>query len=136
MSLIFETLIGRVEIPREVVKEVISIELTNCFHWRCPNTGIDYSDVMEFLEGSRDLGLLKKIARYILVYTENLVLSTYMYMKMQNPRAANEYLDTMKLVLHKLRNLYQLLQRKPHDIYHELVEQMLHTCLDNGIDPF
>ncbi len=138
MPLVFETLLGKtVKVPEEVIREVITVELTNCFYWSCPNIDVDYSDVMEFLGGSRDPELLRRIARYILVYTENLVLPNYVYMKASmGSEKARAYLDSMKSLLMKLRRLYRILNMEPYGMYRELVDQMLQTCLDHGIDPF
>lgn len=136
MPLVFETMLGPVEVSEDVVKEIISVELTNCFHWQCPSIDLDYSGVMDFLEGKPDLGLLKKVARYILVYTENLVLANYVYQRILNPGNADKYLESMKPLLHELRRLYELLQGKPYDVYRPLVDEMLSLCLRYGIDPF
>ena len=136
MTLVFETMLGPVEVPRVVVEEIISVELSNCFHWICPNVDLDYSGVMDFLEGKRDPELLKRIARYILVYAENLILSNYVYQRALNPGNADRYLESMKPLLEELRRLYGPLRRKPYDVYRPLVDEMLNLCLRYGIDPF
>ncbi len=136
MVFVFETMLGSVEVSEDVVKEIISVELANCFHWRCPNIDLEYSGVMDFLEGKRDPVLLKRVARYILVYAENLVLTNYVYQRILNPGNADRYLESMKPFLKELRRLYGLLQRKPYDAYRPLVDEMLNLCLRYGIDPF
>jgi len=133
--LVFETMLGPVEVPEEVVKKIISIELANCFHWQCPSIDLDYSEVMDFLEGKQDPSLLRKIAQYILVYAENLVLTNYVYQKAQDPRSADKYFESMKPFLRELRRLYGLLDEKC-DSYRLLVDEMLGLCLRYGIDPF
>ncbi len=136
MPPVFETMLGPVEVSGEVVKEIISVELANCFHWICPSIDLDYDSVMDFLEGKRDPGLLRRVARYILVYAENLVLTNYVYQRILNPGNADRYLESMKPFLKELRRLYGLLQRKPYDVYRPLVDEMLNLCLRYGIDPF
>ena len=136
MVIVFKTMLGPVEVPEEVVKEIISVELTNCFHWHCPNIDLDCGEVADFLEGKRDPSLLERIARYILVYAENLVLSNYVYQRALNPNSADKYLESMKPFLQELRRLYGLLDENHCDSHRVLVDEMLSLCLRHGIDPF
>ncbi len=138
MALVFETPLGSVEISEKLVKEIITIELSNCFHWGCMGSGIDYIDVVRFMHGDTDPDLLRRIARYILVYAENLVLTTIAYMKILNPGRTEAYLEDMKGVLESLRRKFRKVKGFIGDPVElrALVEQMLYTCLQNGIDPF
>ena len=138
MAMVFETPFGRVEVPGELVREIISLELTNCFHWGCPGSGLDYVDVVRFMHGDNDPDLLRRVARYILVYAENLVLTTVVYLKVIDPGKVEAYLEDMRGVLERLREKYREVKEFTGDSMElrTLVEQMLHICLSAGLDPF
>jgi len=138
MAMVFETPLGRVELSGELVKEIISIELTNCFHWGCLGSGLDYVDVVRFMHGDNDPDLLRGIARYILVYAENLVLTTVVYLKVIDPGKVEAYLEDMMDVLESLREKYREVKGFTGDLMElrTLVEQMLNICLSAGLDPF
>ncbi len=138
MAMVFETPFGRVEVPGELVREIISIELTSCFHWGCVGSGIDYVDVVRFMHGDKNPVLLRRIARYILVYAENLVLTTVVYLKVIDSGKVEAYLEDMRDVLESLREKYREVKGFTGDPMElrTLVDQMLHICLSAGLDPF
>ncbi len=105
-------------------------------HWK--HSGLlSREEVTRFLKGDKDPGEMKKLARYILIYAENLVFSACLFNKAQggNPDAPKEF--GMPKV-NRLKKLYQKVLRSRQsmpNVYYT-VNEMLKVCSEIGIDPF
>ena len=122
----------RVRVRHELVKSIVTTRLSNRYYWAYT------PDVREavklFLDGYRGECLLRKVAWYILYYTENHVLTTYLYILVNDgEHEADRYLNLMFKLLEKLRDIYKSVCRKPEA---EKVHAMVFEVLRYGIDPF
>lgn len=123
-----------VEISQDEVKDFITQQLIPNPYWR--HSGLlTEEEVMRFLKGESTYDELKKIARYILIYQENLTFTAYLFDKSEgHPDQGKEF--NMPAVK-ELRDLYQKTKddnRNMSAVYH-IIYQMENVCLDIGADP-
>ena len=122
-----------VKVPVDKVKEIITTELSNSFHYQFSEV-VTKEEVLMFLNNVADNKTLKKIAYYVLFYTENLVFSVYLLiLAREGLKRAEEYLKEHKELLEKLREIYKEVKTAPS---HDQVQKMLDLCLNYAIDPF
>jgi len=133
LTIWFDTIWGRVGVPEEVVRKVVSTVL-------CPNPYWSYSrfltreEVSSYLEGSEDPGLLAKVAKYVLFYAENMAFNGYlMHLALKGREEADQYLEWMMGLLKRLR---ELAIQAEAGATRELVWEMISLCLKYGLDPF
>lgn len=93
-------------------------------------------EVTRFIKGEKNPDEMKKLARYILIYIENLVFRACLFNKAKggNPDAPKEFgMPKVK----RLRKLYQNAQesKQPVPNIHSIVDEMLKVCLEIGVDP-
>ncbi len=125
------------EVTEVEIKEFITevpTPIPNAY-WRHSKL-LGQEEVMRFLKGESSPDELKKVARYLLIYTENLAFSAYLFNK-ANGGAPDGPKDFSMPAIRKLRELYQsVLGNQPAvpDISHK-VKNMLNVCLELGIDP-
>ena len=122
----------KVYVDDETIKKIITIRLSDNPYYEYSGF-ITRNEVQRFLEGSRDKKLHKKINRYIVFYAENIIFSTYLYLKASaeyskgNGKDDSEpYLKQMQPFLQKLRKLY----KKNED-----PKKLINLCLQHAIDP-
>ena len=124
----------RVEISQDEVNDFITQILIPNADWHHSGQ-LTEAEVMTFLKGESGRDELKKVARYILTYTENLAFTAYLFDKAEGkPEQTREFnMPAIK----KLRELYQ----KVKDDYHtmmglsHIVNEMESICLEIGADP-
>lgn len=124
----------QVEVSQEEVNGFITQILTPNPDWR--HSGLlTEEEVMRYLKDEGSLDDLKKIARYILVHTENMSFTLYLFDKADGePERTKEF--NMPAVK-KLRELYQKVRDGSHqtmDISQD-VHEMENICMEIGADP-
>jgi len=124
----------RVEVSQEEVNEFITQIVVPNPDWR--HSGLlSQEEVMRFLKGESNMDELKKVARYILIYEENLAFTAYLFDKSEgNPDQGKEFnLPAVK----KLRGIYRRVtgtQRTAEDLAGD-VHEMENLCLKTGANP-
>jgi len=102
------------------------------WHW---SELLNKEEVMRFLKGESPQDELRKVARYMLIYVENLAFTAYLFDKAEgNPDQTREF--NMPAV-QKLRGLYQKVKdnhSNPSNLAN-LVNEMESICLEIGMDP-
>ncbi|MDD4984892.1 MAG: hypothetical protein PHQ43_03745 [Dehalococcoidales bacterium] len=96
---------------------------------------LNQAEVLRFLKGASSPDELKKVARYLLIYTENLAFSAYLFNKANggDPDGPKDF--TMPAI-RKLRELYRnVLSSQPTEPVSHNVKDMLNVCRKIGIDP-
>ncbi|MBA7567363.1 hypothetical protein ES708_09074 [subsurface metagenome] len=92
-------------------------------------------EVMSFLAGHSNKEELQKIARYLLIFTENIAFAAYLFDKAEDkPDQTKEFnMPAIK----KLRELYQRVKDDRHTMMglYRLVSEMESICLEIGADP-
>jgi len=91
-------------------------------------------EVMRFLAGESSREELKKVARYLLIYTENLAFTAHLYDKSEGHNGSR---DLNMPALEKLRGFYRTISngRQSRDGIARLVNEMESVCLEIGADP-
>ena len=119
--------------PEEMSDFVTAVLIPNAY-WR--HSGyLSEEEVMRFLKGGSERDELKKVARYILVYTENLAFSAYLFGKAEGkPDESKEF---NMPALKKLRGLYRVVMknRQSKTGLQRIVNEMENVCLEIGADP-
>lgn len=91
-------------------------------------------EVMRYLKGESTQDELKKVARYLLIYEENLSFTAYLFDKSEgNPDQGK----TFKPAVEKLREIYRRVtgtQRTAEELAGD-VHEMENTCMKIGADP-
>jgi len=102
-------------------------------YWRYSEL-LTEQEVMRFLAGESNKEELQKIARYLLIFTENISFSAYLFDKSEGkPDQTKEF--NMPAVK-KLRELYQQIKDDRHTMgLYRLVSEMESLCLEIGVDP-
>jgi len=123
-----------VEVSQEEINEFITQVLVQNPDWRHSGllTPMEWT---RYLQGRNSKEELRKVARYILIYEENLSFTAYLFDKAEGkPETCKEF---NMPVLKKLRELYQkatdISQHAP-DISQD-VHEMENLCLKIGADP-
>jgi len=118
-----------VEVPMDVVRHVISIELYPYFYWRYNH----YHDVVYIFfanhmdEDALPRDVVKRIKEYVLFYAENLVFTMIVHL-MSIGEDWKEYMELNMELIEKLREMYRDETKRVWD--------MVELCLEYGIDPF
>lgn len=123
-----------VEVSPEEVNEFITQVLI-------PNPDWHYSglltpgEYLSYLMGKICPEVLRKVARYFLIYEENLAFTKYLFDKSEgHPDQGKEFnMPAIK----KLREIYRRVtedQRSPEELAGD-VHEMENTCLETGADP-
>jgi len=121
----------RVEVSQDEIRDFITQLLVPNAYWRHSEL-LTEQEVMRFLAGESNEGELKKVARYILTYTENLAFTAYLFDKADGePERTKEF---NMPAIQKLRELYQKLMNNRANTAN-LVNEMEGTCLKIGADP-
>lgn len=94
-------------------------------------------EVIAYLNHKADVDILKRIAKYILVFVENLALTNYMFLLAENREEAEEYLNSQKQLLNFSEQLNTSVQTGTRSLeeLEELVRSMISKCMTFGIDP-
>lgn len=126
-----------VEATMEEIGDFITVEPRIPFphpHW-CHSELLSELEVLTFLAGQSTEDELRQVARYILVYTENLSFTAYLFAKSEGkPDHTKEF---NMPALKRLRELYQKVRDNSYatlDLYH-LVHEMENICSEIGADP-
>jgi hypothetical protein len=123
-----------VEVSQEEIKEFITQFLISNPYWR--HSGLlSQEEVMRYLKRESSCDELKKVARYLLIYVENLSFTAYLFDKSEgNPDQGKEF---NMPIIKKLRHTYRRLlknQRTPSRLAGGVYE-MENLCLKIGADP-
>ncbi len=123
-----------VEVSQEEVNEFITQVLIPNPDWRYSGL-LTQEEVMRYLKGEGSRDELKKVAQYLLIYTENLSFTAYLFGKSEeHPDRGKEF--NMPAVK-KLRELYQKVSDDTHQVLDisKDVHEMEAVCLEIGVDP-
>lgn len=124
----------RVEVSQEEVSEFITQILVPNPYWR--HSGLLTEERWaRFLKGESTRDELNKVARYILIYMENLSFTAYLFDKADGELERTREFNMP--VIKKLRELYQKIIDNSHKtpLISQLVNEMENTCLEIGADP-
>jgi len=126
---------ARVEVSAEEIKEFITQQVIIANpDWR--HSGLlTEEEVTRYLKNLASPEDLKKVARYILIYQENLAFTGFLFDKSEGrPDQGKEF---NMPALKKLRDIYQKMSdmpRSPGELAGD-VHEMESTCLEIGADP-
>lgn len=125
---------ARVEVSQEEANEFITQELIPNPDWR--HSGLlTEEEALRYLGGKSTQDELRKVARYILIYEENLAFTGYLFDKADGePERTKEFnMPTVE----KLRVLYQEVNDKTHQLMDisPAVHAMENLCMEIGGDP-
>lgn len=92
-------------------------------------------EVMRFLKGESSRDELKKVARYILIYQENLSFTAYLFDKADgDPERTKEFnmpaIKELREIYRKVTENQQPAKELSGDVY-----EMENICLETGADP-
>jgi len=101
-------------------------------YWRYSEL-LTEQEVMKFLAGESSQEELKKVARYLLIFTENIAFAAHLYDKSEGHDNGREF---NMPALEKLRGFYRTISngRQSRDGIARLVHEMESICLEIG-DP-
>ncbi|BES80650.1 hypothetical protein [Pyrodictium abyssi] len=132
----------RVTLSRALVERVVTTRLSNCFSPQCYMSKEEYLACIEWITGRRSEapGHARTCIYHMLFYSENLVLTNYMFLRSLRDPAAPEYLDSMLRLLEEIRRLaeeaYQHLAASRYSEAQRLAIEILDKLLRWGIDPW
>ncbi len=125
---------ARVEVSQEEANEFITQELIPNPDWH--HSGLlTQEEVTRYLKNEASQEDLQKVARYILIYEENLAFTAFLFDKSEGHSDQGKEFNMP--ALKKLRDLYQKVSELPQTAG-ELasdVHEMENTCLETGADP-
>jgi len=127
----------KILVPASIVRKIVTTELCPLPHYMFSKY-LSRDEVLAFLKGARGAWLMRKVARYILFYAENIVLTTFlMLIEIEGRRRTEKAVKAKKYVDHHIK-LLEALRRiaSKEKISREDVERMIELCLKHGIDPF
>ena len=123
-----------VEVSQEELSEFITQDLIPNPDWH--HSGLlSQGEWERFLRGESTRDELRKVARYLLIYTENLSFTAYLFDKSEGkPDQTREF---NMPVIKKLRKLYQKIIDNSHKTpsVSQLVYEMQDICMETGADP-
>ncbi|HUV52916.1 MAG TPA: hypothetical protein VMW64_07560 [Dehalococcoidia bacterium] len=108
--------------------------LPNCY-WRYSSL-LTKQEVMRFLKRESSQEEVKKVARYMLTYTENLAFTAYLFDKSDGDLERTREFNMPAVI--KLRELYQKLtvsNSSDSVVDYSIVNEMERICLGIGVDP-
>jgi len=123
----------KVEVSQVEMRDFITRLLLPNAYWR--HSGLlTQEEVMRFLKGESSEVEFRKIARYILIYIENLGFTAYLFDKADGePNRTKEFNIP---AIRKLRELYQAMNNHASTAnLANLVNEMESACLKIGADP-
>lgn len=123
-----------VELSQEEVSEFITQILVPNPYWRHSRL-LTEERWARFLKGESTRDELNKVARYILIYMENLSFTAYLFDKADGePERTKEF---NMPVIKKLRELYQKIIDNRHNTLaiSQDVNEMENICMEIGADP-
>jgi len=120
-------------ITKRAVRLFITTDiLTPNPYWRYSGL-LDEETVRAYLDGSEEPEVLRAVARYTLIYVENMALSVFIgIMLTEGVDEAMGYLKWMEPTLAMLRSTWRRVRREPS---RKLVEEMVWKAIDVGLDP-
>lgn len=123
-----------VDISQAEIRGFISQILMPNAYWRHSGQ-LSEEEVMRFLKRESNHTELKKIARYILTYTENLAFTAYLFDKADGERDHTREFNMP--ALERLRELYRKVtdNRLTSLALSQTVNAMESICLEIGADP-
>lgn len=127
---------NRVKVSLKEIREFITemcCPIPNPY-WRWSEL-LTEQEVMGFLKGESTRDELEKVARYMLIYTENLSFTAYLFDKADGePERTKQF--NMPAVK-KLRELYQKVKDNSanHANAVNLVYEMENICMEMGVEP-
>lgn len=123
-----------VQVSQEEASEFITQVLIPNPYWRYSGL-LTEVEVMRFLGRRSTEEELKKVARYLLTYTENLSFTAYLFDKSEGKLNLSREFNMP--VIKKLRELYQKIIDNSYNtpLVSQLVNEMEHVCMEIGADP-
>lgn len=124
----------RVEVSKEEMQQFITVVLITNPYWR-QTRQLSEDEVQRFVARASTDAEIRKVARYTLIFAENVAFSAYLFDKADGipDRTRELNLPAIK----KLRDLYQKMldnRQTMMDLCH-IMDQMLGICLRIGVDP-
>ncbi len=124
----------QVELTRPEFDEFISDVMVPNPQWQ--HSGLlDKEEVARYLSGRATVQDLHKVARYILVYQENLTLTAYLFAKAESQNNANDSKSYNLPYLMKIRAMHSLAATEKINLLNKIAHKMENICLEVGADP-
>lgn len=124
----------KVDVSQEEINEFITQVLMANPYWR--HSGLLGKDeLLGYLQGKKDPKVLRKIARYILIYFENQSFTAWLFDKSTGETVGTKEFNMP--ILKKLRDIYQGIiqdRRSPEELAGD-VHEMENACMEMGSDP-
>ena len=121
-------LVKKSEVERFVKNDVF----TPNPYWR--HSGLlSSSEIKKFMDRTENVLTLVRIARYIVIWAENMVFTAWLMIRMvEGEEEAESYAESMIPFLEKLREMYKEVEKSAR---REIVEKMIEECIRVGLDP-
>lgn len=123
-----------IEATQEEIEEFITQLLIPNPDWH-HSKQLTEREVAKYLKSESSSDELKKVAKYLIIYIENLAFSAYLFAKAEGK--ADESKEFNMPALKKIRQLYRKAtgaQQNTHNLAGD-VHEMEHVCLEIGADP-
>lgn len=124
----------KVEVSQEEIDEFITQVLIQNPYWKYSKL-LTESEVMRYLKKESTRSDLMTIARYLLVYIENISFTGYVYDKSEGQLSMTKELNMPVII--KLRDIYRRInytKRTPEELAGDVYE-MENACREIGADP-
>lgn len=124
----------KVNVSQEEIDEFITQVLIQNPYWKYSKL-LTESEAMRYLKKESTKSDFMKVARYLLVYIENISFTGYVYDKSEGQLSMTKELN-MPVVI-KLRDIYRRISytpRTPEELAGDVYE-MENACMDIGADP-
>ena len=124
-------------VPIVITKRTVRLFITTDVltpnpYWRYSGL-LDEETLRAYLEGSEEPEVLRAVARYTLIYVENMAFSVFIgIMLTDGVDEAMGYLKWMEPTLAALRSMWRRVRGRPS---RKLVEEMVWKAIDVGLDP-
>jgi hypothetical protein len=124
----------QVELSEPEFDEFISDVMVPNPQWRNSQL-LEEVEVTRYLKNEATTEDLKKVIRYILVYQENLALTAYLFIKVNDQKEADTSKKYNIETLMKLRSLKSLANTDKLNILNRIAHRMENLCMESGADP-
>ena len=124
-------------VPIVITKRTVRLFITTDVltpnpYWRYSGL-LDEETLRAYLEGSEEPEVLRAVARYTLIYVENMAFSVFIgIMLTDGVDEAMGYLKWMEPTLAALRSMWRRVRGRPS---RKLVEEMVWKAIEVGLDP-
>lgn len=124
----------KIEVTQEEIDEFITQELIPNPYWKFSKL-LSENDLMKYLKNENTRNRLIMVARYLLIYMENISFTGYLFDKSEGQPGPTKEFNMP--VVEKLREMYRTVNgndRSLADLSGD-VHEMFNACMEVGVDP-